>query len=403
MTASTPALFELTEHASSYFDSQELTSSQGRLLFQRFGNYLDVEFPSPPTGDRWRITPKGWVGAFPLDDTATFVARPKLPIRNLARMLGLVYELPVHSFPELVSCQTLPELYDQLALFLAGRAHQVLMGGPHQAYRSTTKSLTAIRGRLDIPTAIRRPVTSGTPCRFDQRTGDTIENEAILWTFERILRSGLCSEATRERCRDVYRRFLNVATVRKVESEELRAVRYTRLTERYRIPHALCLLFLENSAPIVDTGNIETVPFLFSMPVLFESFVAKWLERRLRSAKTGLNLRKQERSRVGTTASVGFTIDLVLYDDLSGRAVCVLDTKYKDVAAPASDDVAQIGYYALLKGCELGGLVYPVSVMHEWEGMSGAVSTFRSSFALDYDLEAAGERFFADLRARLEV
>lgn len=395
------ALFELTEHASSYFNAEELTYSQGFLLFERFGEFLHVEFPSPPTGNRWRITPKGWIGAFPLDRATTFIARPKLPIQNLAQMLALVYELPLTSFPDLVSCSALPELYDKLAQFLAASAHRILMGGPHQSYRPAAKSLMAVRGRLDIPRLISKPIGSGIPCRFEERSGEIIENQAILWTLERILRSGFCSADTRNECRDVYRRFLSVTTGRRVESEELRALKYTRLTERYRTAHALCLLFLENSAPIAETGAVETVPFLLQMPRLFEQFVAKWLGQRLRKANAGLSLRKQELNSVGATGIVGFIIDLVIYDDSAGTAVCVLDTKYKDVVAPASDDVAQIGYYALLKGCNLGGLVYPVAVAQEWEGMSGAVSTFRSSFTLDDDLEIAGERFFVNLTARL--
>jgi 5-methylcytosine-specific restriction enzyme subunit McrC len=394
-------LLELTEHEGEYFTADRLTQAQGSLLFERFGEYLTVEFPTPPTGNRWRITPKGWIGAFPLDATTTFVALPKLPIQNLAQMLALVYELPVASFPELVSCSALPDLYDKLAQFLAASAHHLLRSGPHQSYRAVSHDLQVVRGRLETNRLFTRPISSRLPCRFDERSGDTLENQAILWTLERILRSDFCSADTRARCRDVFRRFLNVTSSRRVDPKELRALKYTRLTERYRTAHALCLLFLENNAPVAETGDVQTVPFLLQMPRLFEEFVAKWLGQELRKEGTGLSVRRHETNSVGIDTNVNFIIDLVIYDDATGRPVCVLDTKYKNVVAPASDDVQQIGFYALLKGCDLGGLVYPVAVSEEWEGMSGTVSTFRSSFTLADNLNVAGARFFADLIGRL--
>jgi hypothetical protein len=43
---------------------------------------------------------------------------------------------------------------------------------------------------------------------------------------------------------------------------------------------------------------------------------------------------------------------------------------------------AQVGFYALFKGCKFAGLVLPVAVSKEWAGHSGDVDTFRVRFDL---------------------
>ena len=391
---------ELTEHVTSRYSRGTLSEAQGAALLAQFGKHVEVEFPTPKTGGCWELTPKGWVGAFAVDASLTVVCRPKLPVGNLARMLGVVYDLPVESFGRLVTCATLPDLYDQLAAMLAGEAMRLVRQGLHHAYQSRDERRSAIRGRILVCDAMRPSLDPRLPCRFVERTADVLENRLVLWTLGMVMRSRLCREDTQQRVREAYRQFLGAAASTPCVATDCDRLAYDRLTERYRRAHALCRLFLDGSAPVAESGETATVPFLLDIAALYERFVARWLDQHFRAMGGGYRVEALEYNVVGQRDGIGFRIDLVIYDP-AGRAVCVLDTKYKLGATPAARDLAQVGYYALLKGCPTAGLVYPGAGTRLWEGMSGPVMTFAVPFALAADLDAAGLRFADQLMSRL--
>ena len=243
---------------------------------------------------------------------------------------------------------------------------------------------------------MRRAVVYSVPCRVNERTADVVENQLISYTLDRVVRSGICSTQVQTEARAAYRLISAVATPIPVTARDCSAVRYTRLTERYREAHALCRLLLDSAGPIAEGGESATTPFLLNMPRLFEMFVSRWLGQHLPSP---YQVATQVRHAVGSTNPVSFFIDIVILDD-AGRTVCVLDTKYKDADLPTADDVAQVAYYALLEDCCLAGLIVPTSVRKGWDGKAGHVETFRSSFDLSNDLAQSGQRLAEELLDR---
>lgn len=392
------AQLELQEHRSKRVPARLLSQEAGEALHRSFGKYVDVEFPSPRTGYEWSLTSKGWVGTIVAGNTAITI-RPKLPVANIARMLWLAYDLPMETYAGMASCTALRELYEQLVRALLERVRRLLRQGIHHRYQAMEEELPVVRGRIVIPQQLRRPANLRVPCRFDVRTADISENRVLAWTLERLLRGALVRPELRSELRATYRQLVAVVTAQEVRATDILRIRYDRLTERYRQAHTICRLLLDSSAPTPERGDEDVVPFLINMPQLFESFVSRWLSRHL---PHDLEVKAQERSAVGEFDRVEFYIDLVIYER-SGPALCVLDTKYKDIDAPIAQDVAQVGYYALLKGCPLAGLVLPVPTSREWQGASGVVRTFRTTFDLSADMEVAGHQFLKDLMQRLTV
>lgn len=93
-----------------------------------------------------------------------------------------------------------------------------------------------------------------------------------------------------------------------------------------------------------------------------------------------------------------FNIDLVLYDKVQRKTVCVLDTKYKDQENPSAHDLEQAVAYATAKNCYYAALVYPKSTHLPFVGLVGErVVVKRLSFDIDGDFEKTGQRFMADL------
>jgi 5-methylcytosine-specific restriction enzyme subunit McrC len=171
---------------------------------------------------------------------------------------------------------------------------------------------------------------------------------------------------------------------------------YNRLNDDYEPLHALCRFFLEQSGPSYQQGDRKMIPFLVNMSRLYELFVAEWLKKHL---PEGYRLVAQERVSLGEGERLNISIDLVLYDRETEHPVAVLDTKYKAFDAPSAEDLHQIVAYAAARRCGTAVLIYPVALQHPFDACYGAsdihVRTLR--FALDGDLEEAGERLLQEL------
>ena len=109
---------------------------------------------------------------------------------------------------------------------------------------------------------------------------------------------------------------------------------------------------------------------------------------------------------ISSTSSAGngphFDIDLVLYDMASGTVRCVLDTKYKAPDTPSTADISQVVAYATAKDCDEAVLIYPTqlpSPLDAFVGEKQKIHVRSLVFALDGDLEAAGQRFIDALFA----
>src|SRR5205807_9733228 len=128
---------------------------------------------------------------------------------------------------------------------------------------------------------------------------------------------------------------------------------YNRLNQDYERLHWLCHFILAGSGPTHVTGTSTLQPLLINMYDLFEQFVAEWLRR---GCGKGVIVESQKTLRLH--AQISFRPDVVLRDRW-GRALVVVDTKYKIDSAVAEEDVAQIIAYAESLGCRDAVLVYP--------------------------------------------
>ena len=100
------------------------------------------------------------------------------------------------------------------------------------------------------------------------------------------------------------------------------------------------------------------LPFLIDMNRLFELFVAEWLAAHL--PKTHC-VKAQEHVEITASGDLEFIVDLVLYDAVEDRPLCVLDTKYKRPKTPAAGDIEQVVAYAVSKQCTRCGADLPCS------------------------------------------
>lgn len=364
------------------------------------GRQFEVDYPSPSTDGHWRVAAHGWVGHIPVTPELTLVVRPKVPVATIFRMWEYAYDLKGVEFPEgMTHSRHLDELYSQLARNLAKRVLARARKGFYRDYRSEDDRLAVVRGRLDMRHLARAPWSVNLDCHFQEHTGDLEENRLLTWTLYAIGRSGICSDDVAPIVRQAYRSVQSFTELEHFPAQACLQRRYNRLNTDYQPLHALCWFFLANAGPHYQVGEAAMVPFMFSMPDLFELFVAQWLAAHV---ATGFDFHPHVQFPIDAAAGLTFDCDLVLYGP-EGEPLCVLDTKYKKPPKPDTSDIAQVVAYAEAAGCHEAILLYPSTVTTQICGSVGGITVRSMVFDLKDNLESAGQRILAELGTVLGV
>ena len=115
-------LIELIEYIPRKFEREEIDYASTETLWRKYNTQVTVDFPSPKTDGKWKLTSQGWVGHIPLTPEFHLLLRPKVQLKNLFGMWEYAYQLKSFLFLEgLIDCQSLEDFYSQLAHLLARR------------------------------------------------------------------------------------------------------------------------------------------------------------------------------------------------------------------------------------------------------------------------------------------
>lgn len=384
----------LTEYETAHLPANALSEHIGRALWQQYdanGRKLLVEFPSPKTNQQWQITAQGWVGLIPLDPQLHLLIQPKIQLHNLLHMWSYVYRLePFLPLPQLARVGSIREFHDLLAGLLAQRVLRRARQGFYRAYRPRREPTAVVRGRVESGPD-QRPLRL--TCRFDEQTADTPDNQIVAYTLRQLAASGRCREPVQQQVRRAYRALAPLVSPQPFTAADCNNRRYTRLNADYAALHALCRFFLAHSGPALHAGDYGMAPFLVNMAQLYERFVAAWLQRCLPPQQ---RLHVQETIVLGENGELRFDVDLVLYGQ-NGRALAVLDTKYKAAETAANADVSQIVTYAQARQCRQAVLIYPQPLARPLNVQIGAVQVRTLTFPLDRPLDQAGDIFWRQL------
>lgn len=391
-------ILQLSEYIPLLFPLEAISYDLGEILWRKYSSQISVEFPSPKTDGQWQLISQGWVGYIPCAPELGIALQPKVELGNLFRMLEYAYRLKSFQFLEgLFESKSLAEFYERLANVLGRRVLDRGRRGFYRAYLPETKVLPFIRGRVNVRQTIQKPYDVKLQCHYEEHTADIEENQILSWTLWRIAHSAICTERVLPTVRRAYHSIRGLASVRLCLPRNCIGRLYNRLNDDYKPMHALCRFFLEHSGPSHEMGDRTMLPFLVNMERLYELFVSEWLKAHLPSS---LMLSVQEKVDVGEDQSITFKIDLVLYDVETGKALCVLDTKYKAKDKPETDDIAKVVTYAEMKGCHEAILVYPVNISVPFDESFGKIRVKSMTFSLSGDLEEAGQAFIECLLDR---
>jgi 5-methylcytosine-specific restriction enzyme subunit McrC len=374
--------------------SGEITGEMGKLLYEKYGKYLDIEFPSPPTGYQWKILPRGWMGYIPVSDELRIILEPKVELSNLFLMLEHAYKLEIKFMEGIFDSDSLDEFYDRLALRLSKLVLDRTRKGLHRNYDTFEEVLPYVRGRINVVDRARKPWTVNFESQFQEHTMDIEDNQILFWTLHTIGRSGLCRSSTRSHVREAFHKLEGYVSLQSFQAENCRNRTYHRLNEDYRNIHNLCAFFLEQTGPGHKLGEKSMQPFLVNMNNLFEVFVAEWLRENL---PEGWSLKVKKTVYLSRQQGESFQIDLVLIDERSGLIKMVLDTKYKNAASPAADDISQVIAYADTVNCEEAVLIYPAPLKAPFDVQPGRTRVRGLWFDLKGDLSKNGKELVSQI------
>lgn len=367
---SDPQVLELVEERRSEFSPDELSYELGDTLWKHYGKYVSVDFPSPKTGGRWVLTPRGYVGYIPLSEELALSLQPKVGLESVFRMLEYAYRLDARFLEGLFDSKDLREFYERLAGLLADRVSEQARRGLYKDYLKRRERLPYMRGSLDTRELALRPWEASLPCAFQEHTTDIEDNRILLWTLRTIAKSRFCGPSTLARIGRAYRVLQGHVRLVPALAKDCTDRSYNRLNAEYKVLHALCRFFLENAGPTQEIGDRNMLPFLLHMPTLYEDFVAQWIAKHCPGT---VRVRAQELLPIDPLHGLRFKIDLVFYDVYSGATLSVLDTKYKASFKPAAEDIAQAVAYAEAKGCTEALLAYPIELQEPLSAVVGDV------------------------------
>ncbi len=390
-----PRAISLTEYKPATFSSNEISDEEGKSIWQKYHNKLDIEFPSPKTKGDWRLSCQGWVGYLPVTPDFGLRIVPRVPLRNLFGMIEYAYRLRnIQFLSGLIDCETLEGFFERLVRIVSSRASDRIRKGLHREYVSHSERLSVLRGRVDIESQIRKPWMVEVDCDFDEHTANLKENQILAWTLWRASRTGLCGEQVLQSVRKALRAILSVASLIPMRPNDCVLEMYHRLNDDYRPIHALCRLILDNLGPSHEIGKHQMLPFIVNMSNLFELFVAEWLNVNIDAKYT---CKRQEIVQLGDTGDLVFRIDMVICDSVTMRPLCVLDTKYKIPDKPSQADINQAVTYASIKGCTEAVLVYPSHLARPIDVKIGQIRVRSMTFAIHDDLDFEGRKFLTEL------
>lgn len=260
---------------------------------------------------------------------------------TLVRMLASAFDVPL-SEGQIAELGTqdndLLEVF--ISLFVTRLAQQV-QAGLTWAYVSEEDVLPKLRGSLDLRQQIQRRAIdpSRLHCRFDEFSENTPLNRLFKTC---LLRVGFFvrTEALRRRIAHLMERFTEIPQSCAPLKER---VAWNRMNERFRDAHALARMLLEAEWQNTTSGSITGLALLFPMNLLFERYVARWLQKVLPAGSVSVQRRKHTLLQHGAYPLIP---DIVIETD---DGPLIVDTKWKDLGDQTGSDlnVSQADLYQL--------------------------------------------------------
>ena len=313
---------------------------------------------TPAAGGRWRIRGRRRVGLVRLgrgEDAVILHLRPKMPIANLLHLLSHTAGAE-HWQDSQVDAGTDDHLLPAVARMFARTAKRALDQGVLHGYRTTADTLPTLRGRIDIPTQLRR---CGMPLpiavQYDEFTADIPENQILLRALLRLTTLAGLSASTHSLLRHLAARLTDITVP--PPGSPLPPWTPNRLNTRYAPAVRLAELILADATPNLQPGAETPIDgVIIDMETVFEAFLTTALHTAIQPL--GLRCASQEpHHTLDAARRVKLRPDITVYR--GPNLFTFVDAKYKTTdGLGAHPDLYQLTAYCTALGLKHGHLVY---------------------------------------------
>ncbi|MBE0410926.1 MAG: hypothetical protein IBX69_14495 [Anaerolineales bacterium] len=296
---------------------------------------------------------------------------------NLLYMLSYTQHLRIHEQDIVALGKQKSDWLELLTRLLAADLHRLMQRGLVHNYIQVEDSLPVMRGRwLLEQQLIRQPhVKHRFDVRYDEFSPDILLNQVFCYVVD-FLQYQTRNNENRRLLMDLGEWLAPVQNPAMLTSSKLDQVLFTRLNDRYLPAFNLARMFIENTTMTLSAGKMLNFAFVFDMNLLFEEFVASFLQRHRQSIFPhgwgNLQFRIQSKGeatylarRSPDNASVFKLVPDVVLHNLSGVPLVILDTKYKTLLPEqrklgvSEGDFYQMLAYLTRMNCDHGLILYP--------------------------------------------
>jgi 5-methylcytosine-specific restriction enzyme subunit McrC len=311
---------------------------------------------------------------------------------NLLYLLSYTQQLRIHEQDIAALGKQKSEWLELLTHLLASDLHRLMQHGLVHNYIQVEECLPVMRGRWLLERQlIRQPhIKHRFDVRYDEFSPDILLNQVFRYVVD-FLKYQTRNKENHRLLVDLDEWLAPVHNPARLTSSKLGQVKFTRLNDRYIPAFNLARMFIENTTMTLSAGKIMNFAFVFDMNLLFEEFVASFLQRHRQNifpdgwGNLQFSIQSKGKSNYLARRAPDNTLvfklipDVVLHN-LSGIPLLILDTKYTTLQPEqrklgvSEGDFYQMLAYLVRMNCDHGLILYPQASLNR---------TSRQSFQIE--------------------
>lgn len=331
----------------------------------------------------------GYIGLIPINDRVVLDVRPRVPLKNLERMMRIAEDTPFELSPYLRTYdghdEPSPSMIDVFARALINTAKEIGFNGVHREYVRRSENTSFPRGRALIGETMQRHEAHGIRHRVTaswfETSVDTAPNRclkyAVWYLADHYTSTGQNKSKILQGLEEVYHlfdtvpldkslQFLNASTVKNPET-------LPSNRSYYRPAIYLAILVIRNRGILFANrqGGILMPSLLIDLRKTFEVYVRNVLRVRLRDLESSIrvlngNIKGTDggaKPLFDESVSPSATPDIVfkrtdMTEDASAYPL-VADTKYKKLKRPERTEIEQAVTYAASYRAPIVVIIHP--------------------------------------------
>lgn len=205
-----------------------------------------------------------------------------VPIKNVYNMLVYTFEILKSKEYNRLNREDCEDIYDLLASLLLCGTNTLIKRGFLKSYVNKTEELTAIRGKVDINSSIRRLSFQNAKavCRFDEFSGNILFNQVLKATLLHLTKKQLKNDIKRDVSKILL--YFNEIDTINMGSLKWNMLTFNRNNAHYDTLLYFCRLIYEDKIANQNKGNInfKTIEDKL-LSSLFEKFICAFYKKHL--------------------------------------------------------------------------------------------------------------------------